>query len=135
MTGMEANPTSVQQLEHLRAYACTKDGQSLVAKIISRDQIGASGKRKQYAKWNAQVKHLTELNNPHLIRTLEVIRNKQQYILIQERNSETTMSLAEYIARQAEGKPPKSATKLIGPRQLQQIIVQLVAAFEDFSVK
>ena len=44
--------------------------------------IGASGKRKHYEKWNAQVKHLTSQTNPYLLHTLEVIRNKQQYILI-----------------------------------------------------
>lgn len=66
---------------------------------------------------------------------MEVIRNKQQYILIQERNAETTVSLAEYIQQHADSKSPKTAAKFMSSRQLQQIIVQVITAFEDFSVK
>lgn len=69
-----------------------------------------------------------------MLRTLEVIRNKQQYILIQERDPKT-VSLAEYIQKRVSGVDPKKQTKFLSPLQLHQIIVQVVTAFEAFSVK
>lgn len=56
----EESASSIQELGHLKTYTCYKGEMALVAKIISRDMIGASGKRKHYEKWNTQVKHLTE---------------------------------------------------------------------------
>ena len=70
-----------------------------------------------------------------MLRTLEVIRNKQQYILIQERDPKMTVSLAEYIHKRVNGVDPKKQTKFLSPLQLHQIIGQIVTAFEAFSVK
>ena len=128
-------PTTIQQLGHLSEWPCYKDERAYVAKVMSNDRIGASGKRKQYAKWNCQIKHLTELSsNPHMLQTVEVIRCGKQYILIQDRDSETIVPLAEYILRKTGGKPPKTAPKFLTPEQLHSIIQQLVSAFEEFTV-
>ena len=94
-------------LGHLKTYPCYKDGKVLTAKVISRDMICYQARRKNYVRWNAQVKQLTSLNHPNILQTLEVVRAKDQYILVQERDPNTTVSLAEYIHKRATAKDPK----------------------------
>ena len=49
-------------------------------------------------KWNSQVKQLTSsYNHVNILPTIEVVRAKDVYILIQERDPNTTVSLAEFI--------------------------------------
>ena len=39
-------PTTIQQLGHLSEWPCFKGEKAYVAKVMSSDRIGASGKRK-----------------------------------------------------------------------------------------
>ena len=92
---------------HLKTYPCFKDEQVLTAKVINKEMIGYQAKRKNYVRWNAQVKLLTSYDHPNILQTLEVVRSKDQYILVQERDPKSTVSLAEFIQRRVTVKDPK----------------------------
>ena len=70
-----------------------------------------------------------------MVQTVEVIRTGNRYFLIQDRDTQTTVSLAEYIERKTGGKPPKAAPKFLTPKQLQSVILQMLTAFETFTIK
>lgn len=92
---------------HLKTYPCFIDDQILTAKVINKEMIGYQAKRKNYVRWNAQVKLLTSYDHPNILQTLEVVRAKDQYILVQERDPKSTVSLAEFIQRRVTVKDPK----------------------------
>ena len=129
---MEKEKTGEQatSLGHLKTYPCYRDGKVLTAKVISRDMIGYQAKRKNYVKWNSQVKQLTSsYNHLNILPTIEVVRAKDVYILIQERDPNTTVSLAEFIKERVTETDPKKQKKFFTLIQLQQMIMQIVNAF------